>query len=124
MNSGDTFLRPAHSTPSERQHLWIVVTNPDSQNLVLIVNITSFKSWQDQTVILNLGEHSFITETSCVFYREAEIVDNAKLDEAEKAGAILRRECCSQSVIDLIRGGVTASPHTKRNIKKFYNESK
>jgi hypothetical protein len=124
MNSGDTFLRPACSTSDERQHLWIVVTSPNNQNLVLIVNITSFKSWQDQTVTLNAGEHPFITETSCVFYREAEIADNAKLDDAEKAGAILKRECCSKSIIGLIRDGVNASPHTKRAIKNFYNEYK
>jgi hypothetical protein len=102
----------------------MVVTNPNSENLVLIVDITSFKSWQDQTVTLNRGEHPFITETSCVFYREAEIVDNAKLDDAEKAGAILKRECRSKSIIDLIRDGVSASPHTKRAIKNFYNQYK
>lgn len=124
MNSGDTFLRPACSTPNETQHLWIVVTNPSSENRVLIVNITAFKSWQDQTVILNRGEHPFITERSCVFYREAEIVDNAKLDDAEKAGAILKREPCSKSMIDLIRDGVNASPHAKRAIKNFYNQHK
>jgi hypothetical protein len=124
MKVGDTFLRPARSTPSETQHLWIVLTDPNSENQVLIVNITSFKSWQDQTVMLNQGEHSFITQRSCVFYREAEIVDNSKLDEAEKRGAIAKRESCSQGVIDLVRSGVIASPQTKRVIKKFFNDFK
>ena len=124
MNVGDTFLRPARSTPIERQHLWIVVTDPNGNNEVLIVNLTSFKSWQDQTVILNKGEHPFITEPSCVFYREAEIVDNSKLDQAERMGAIAKRECCSKSLIDLIRSGVIASPQTKRVIKKFFDEFK
>jgi hypothetical protein len=121
---GDTFLRPARSTPSETQHLWIVVTDPNSKNQVLIVNITSFKPCQDQTVMLNKGEHPFITELSCVFYREAEAVDNSKLDEAEKAGAIAKRESYSQSLIGLVRSGVIASPQTKRVIKKFFNDFK
>jgi len=124
MKAGDTFLRPAHSTQSERQHLWIVVTNPNAENNVLIVNITSLKSWQDQTVILNKGEHPFITEPSCVFYREAEIVDNLKLDQAERMGAIVRRECCSESVMNLVRNGLVASPQTKRVIKKFFSDFK
>lgn len=51
-------------------------------------------------------------------------MDNAKLDDAEKAGAILKRECRSKSIIDLIRDGVSASPHTKRAIKNFYNQYK
>jgi hypothetical protein len=74
--------------------------------------------------MLNKGEHPFITELSCVFYREAEIVDNSKLDEAEKRGAIGKRGPCSQSVIDLVRSGVNASPQTKRVIKKFFNDFK
>lgn len=124
MKVGDTFLRPARSTLSERQHLWIVATDPNNEDKVLIVNITSLKSWQDQTVILSKGEHPFITEPSCVFYREAEIVDNAKLDQAVRAGAIAKRECCSKSVIDLVRSGVIASPQTKRVVKKFFSDFK
>ena len=124
MKAGDTFLRPARSTHNEKQHLWIVITDPNTENKVLIVNITSLKSWQDQTVILNRGEHPFITEPSCVFYREAEIVDNSKLDQAESMGAIAKRECCSESVINLIRSGVVASPQTRRVIKKFFSDFK
>src|SRR5208337_1714110 len=35
MKVGDTFLRPARSTLSEKQHLWIVVTDPNNENKVL-----------------------------------------------------------------------------------------
>jgi hypothetical protein len=124
MKAGDTFLRPAKPTQNEKQHLFIVLTNPNPDNKILIVNITSLKSWQDRTVMLNKGEHPFITETSCVFYREAEIVDNGKLDEAEKNGAIAKRECCSQKLLELVRSGISASPQTKRVIKKFFNDFK
>jgi len=121
MNVGDTFLRPARPMPGEKQHLWIVITAPNSENQVLIVNLTSFKAWQDQTVILNRGEHPFITQQSCVFYREAQIVDNSKLDEAEKKQAIVKREPCSERLIALIRDGLPASPHTKRSVKRFFD---
>lgn len=121
MNVGDTFLRPAHPMPGEKQHLWIIITSPNPENQVLIVNITSLKPWQDQTVILNSGEHPFITQQSCVFYREAEIVDNSRLDEAEEKGAIVKRESCSERLIALIRDGLAASPHTKRGVKRFFD---
>jgi hypothetical protein len=124
MNCGDTFLRPTVATATETPHLWVVVTNPNAENLVLIVNFTSLKDWQDQTVMLNVGDHPFITEQTVIFYREAEIVDNAKLDEAARLGAVSQRHCCSKQIIDLIRAGVNASPQTKRVIKTFYNKHK
>jgi hypothetical protein len=39
-------------------------------------------------------------------------------------GAIAKRECCSESVINLIRSGVVASPQTRRVIKKFFSDFK
>lgn len=51
-------------------------------------------------------------------------MDNSKLDQAERMGAIAKRECCSKSVIDLVRSGVIASPQTKRVIKKFFSDFK
>lgn len=124
MNSGDTFLRPARATTTERPHLWIVVTDPDEENRVLVVNLTTLRDGQDQTVVLSIGEHPFIDRPSCVYYRAAEIADNGKLEQAEKAGAIVRREACSPEVISLVRSGVAASPHSRREIRRFYEESR
>lgn len=124
MKAGDTFLRPARATENERPHLWIVVTNPNKENHVLIVNLTTLKEGQDQTVILNLGDHPFISRPSSVFYREAEVADNSKLEQAERAGAIAKREDCRPEVIKLVRDGVNASPHARRAIKAFFNNYK
>lgn len=124
MKSGDTFLRPARATETENPHLWIVLTDPDRDNRVLIVSLTTLREGQDQTVILNVGDHPFINRPSSVFYRQVEIVDSIKLEQAEKAGSIARRENCSPEVLRLIRDGVSASPHTVRLINNFYKNSK
>lgn len=67
MKAGGAFLFPV---PSE--HLWIVLTNPDSEGYVLVVNITTAysddKDRMDTTVDLNPGDirslrksHMYIT---------------------------------------------------------------
>ena len=124
MKAGDTFLRPVRATENEKPHLWIVVTNPNKENQILIVNLTTLKERQDQTVVLDVGDHPFVTKASSIFYREAEIADNTKLEQAERAGAIAKREGCRPEVIKLVRDGVNASPHTRRAIKAFFNDNK
>jgi hypothetical protein len=71
-----------------------------------------------------LGITHLLPQQTLVFYRVAEIVDNKKLDEAEKAGVISKRESCSAALIQLIRAGINASPQTRRVVKNFYNANK
>jgi hypothetical protein len=71
-----------------------------------------------------LGITHLLPQQTLVFYRVAEIVDNKKLDEAEKAGVISKRESCSAALIQLIRAGISASPQTRRVVKNFYNANK
>jgi hypothetical protein len=124
---GDTFLFPLNSQAIE--HLWIVVTNPDPNDCVLVVNVTTLKSNDkdsvDGTVCLNAGEHPFLTkEQSYVYYRGAEIKKISDLRSEETAGRLQMRESCSTNVISLVRSGFGASIHCTRVIKSYYDKSK
>lgn len=69
---GDAVLMPkyADATP----HMWIVLTAPDANNDVVIVNVTSLKNHADQTTILKVGDHPYIKHDSVVLYADARIV--------------------------------------------------
>ncbi len=74
MKAGDTFLYPLNQ--AQKAHLWIVATNPDKEGFVLIVNVTTVRTYDkdslDTTVCLNKGEHPFFTEEqSYIYYRGA-----------------------------------------------------
>lgn len=124
MKVGDTFLYPLY--PPDSEHLWIVLTNADADGQILIVNLTTAYSFDkdsvDATVCLNPGEHPFIKQESYVFYREAMIKKVADLQTEEKTGRLKMQADCSSTIISLVRGGIGASRHCKRSVRKFYDE--
>jgi hypothetical protein len=127
MKVGDTFLHPL--SPPNSEHLWIVLTNPDEADAVLIVSVTTVyahdKDNIDMTVTLNKGEHQFLTKPiSYVYYREAQVKKVSELRAEEKLGRLKMHQPCSQKIIDLVRAGVTASEHCRRSAKQFYKERK
>ncbi|MEK7486771.1 MAG: hypothetical protein AABZ60_20805 [Planctomycetota bacterium] len=62
---GTAFLLPHNISAIE--HLWIVLTEPSPiKNEVIIVNVTSLRSYSDKTVILNEGDHPFIHHPSVI----------------------------------------------------------
>jgi hypothetical protein len=127
MKVGDTFLYPL--SPPHSEHLWIVLTNPDADGSILIVSVTTAysndKDYIDATVRLNRGEHEFLTkESSYIYYRGAMIKKVSELQGEEKAGLLKKHSSCSGDLIALARGGVGASPHCSRSVKRYYSERK
>jgi hypothetical protein len=119
MECGDTFLMPAPGGPVT-PHLWIVVTQPDSQtHLCAIVSVTTLRNSKDQTIILRPGDHPFIRHDSTIFYGDAMIVDARRLDAEIAAGLALSRERCPHPTLKLVQDGVIASPFTRPKVVRF-----
>jgi hypothetical protein len=127
MKAGDTFLYGP--SPTATKHLHLVLTNPDADGCVLVVNVTSVysqdKDRADHTVILNRGEHRFLTKSlSYVYYRGAVVRKVTELEADEKATLLVREQACSKLLIGNARAGVGASPHCTRAIQGYYKKCK
>ena len=101
------------------EHLWVVATNPDENELVAVVNITTLRGAKDQTVVLQRGEHLFIKHDSCVNYSRAEIFEVEKLQEHFVSGRAKLQSDMTPSLTALVLGGFTASPFTRNRIFGF-----
>ena len=122
MRCGDTVLIPAPGagiTP----HLWIVVTEPTNDTHVcVIVNLTTLRNSQDQTVALNRGDHPFINHPSSVRYSDAQFADLQRLRADIAAGTAVRCQSCSPELLKLVQDGISASPYTPKKIARFCRE--
>ena len=110
MRCGDTLLIPAPAPGSTiTPHLWIIVTEPDHDHRCVIVNLTTLRGAQDQTVTLAPGDHPFINRATSVRYSDARFADVQKLRMDIASGLAVAREPCSPG---LLRLGILPSPHT------------
>ena len=105
-------------------HLWIVLTDSDTDGNVAIVNVTDYKNHADQTTILKVGDHPFITKDSIVLYQDARIVPRASLLNALKSGKGCSQHAqCPQALMERLKVGVFASDWTPNNVIDFCHKA-
>ncbi len=95
----------------KEQHPWVVLSdptiNPDS---VLIVNLTSWEEYKEQTCLVDRGEHACITRKSCVYYEGATITTLQALLDAKDGGVLkVEREAMPADVLQRMRDGAGRS---------------
>ena len=117
LKCGDAIYMPKFSggTP----HLWIIVTEPDGNGDVAMVNVTSWRANSDETVIIESGEHHRITHRSVVFYQDARISSAEAIRLGVEAGYCALCDSCSPELLERIKAGLVQSKFTPGKIIEF-----
>jgi hypothetical protein len=124
MRCGDTFFFKPPGSSAPIDHLWIVVTDPQPpDSLLVIVGVTTLRNNCDQTVPLKKGDHPFIASQSAVFYGDAQIITELTIADAVKNKSAQVRQACSPNLLKLIQDGIFASPYTSKKIILFCKQA-
>lgn len=88
-------------------HLWIVISDPAiDPDQVVIVNLTSHDDpSKDTSCVLQAGDHPWVTDATCVRYKDARIVPEAQLDELIKNKRLRPQEPVSDEMLTKIFRG-------------------
>jgi hypothetical protein len=107
-------------TPQDQRHLWIVLTNPDGNPPeVVAVMLRTAKHYTDPTVVLQVGDHPFISRPSSVHYSTAQ---RFRVSEIIRLSA--RQDCGIQpdlpkAVLAKVQAGLAASPYVVPSIRTY-----
>jgi hypothetical protein len=117
---GDTFSANDQYNHID-DHLWVIISYPiDSPGKIVIVNVTSWKNnaagINDESCVINAGEHPRILHKSFVFYRKAKFTTLSELASALNCNAIIKDESCSDALLDKILDGASNSRYTPLDI--------
>jgi len=66
--AGDSFRYTVKREP----HLWAMISDPEKDDSVLIVNLTTVRNHSDKTCVLGPGDHPFVRHATCINYADAE----------------------------------------------------
>ncbi|AKL98041.1 hypothetical protein [Endomicrobium proavitum] len=106
------------------KHLYFVLSEPNIDDRVLVVNITDASgvpAGRDKSCVLNLGEHPAITKKSVAYYfRAIELNASAIISEINKKG-INQVEDLSESTLKKIQDGAKRSPLLPNKLKKYFD---
>jgi len=106
VQEGNTFLFPN----AEDDHLWMIISDPakDSKNVV-ILRFLSYQDYQEQTCIVESGDHPFVRHKTCVDYAAAMLVADSKLEELKLSGRLKLKANLSPRILASIREAVPRS---------------
>jgi hypothetical protein len=112
---GDTF----RYTQKREEHLWMVISDPQLDQSVLIANLTTYKPYKDGSCRLNRGEHPFIKHETCVNYAFAQAPDGAHLIDLYVRDKIELLEPLSVQTLAKVQYGALVSPHIPDKYRRF-----
>lgn len=120
MSKRSSFLR---EDASSKMHLKIVITDPDPDNIVLVVSVSTIYNgiFYDNTCELFPGDHSFIKNPSYVSYQYAMELDSVKILNEKFKGYIIQKEDISLELLHRIQRGARLSKFLPLYFKKYFD---
>lgn len=117
LRAGQTILLPKPG--QDTAHLWVILTAPDAQGQVLLVNFTTFRPHSDSTVVLQIGEHPFVVHATAVHFADTRLTAAQPIEAAISSGLFRTHQDCVPALLDRLLVGALASPHTSEKIKRY-----
>jgi len=120
MKCGSTFLLYDEDNP--KAHLHIVVTDPDLNNYVVLVSVTTERSRSDTMTRLAVGDHPFITDPSVITYAYSKLLSCADIEALVACGEAFARQEASESIVRRARAGLRETDRGPQEVKEFFLE--
>jgi len=119
---GSTFFKIDIVNEEKKLHLRFIISDPDPDNYVLVVNATTFYNTgrEDTSCILNNGDHKKITHPSYIAYYKAEEVDITKLLNNKVKRKIDFKDNISKEVLIIIQEGAKNTRLLPNRFKKYF----
>lgn len=104
-------------------HLRFIISDPDENNMVMVVNMTTYRNTvrEDNSCILNKGEHSQIVHKSFIKYSKSEELNSLKLMQDKLCRNINFKEDISNTLLIKIQNGAKRSIYLPGKFKKYFN---
>lgn len=117
---GSTLLISGTHQDPDKFHLCIILNDPPDREprQVLYVPVIMVRKKYDRTCILDVGDHEFIKQRSCVHYAMVGVRAVAHL---AKCGS--RKDPLADDVLERVCAGILDSPHSPPWAKKFYESN-
>jgi len=111
---------------SDTNHPWIVISDPDADNNVVIVNATHTRDTgrEDLSCILKGGCHPNIPDDSYIAYKFAKEISIYKINLLESTKRLTKKSTpLSDSDLKKIQEGAKKSKLLPKGLKKYFPES-
>lgn len=126
MGEGQTFLSEEVKTKTgDKRHLMIVVEEKDGEYLIVPATTWNEKlpaGIQDDSCILNIGDHSFIKHKSWLDFRFAQAKPSIEILQGLLNGLLIRKEDLKPDLLAYIQARTESSDRLPSKFKYFFEK--
>src|SRR6056297_2327314 len=114
-----SFLR---NDDSGKKHLKIVISDPDAEDMVLVVSVSSIpqRYRHDDSCELFVGDHPWIKHPSFIAYNHCAELDRTKILSEHFSGEIILKEDISEELLLRIQEGAKRTKFLAQKYKKYF----
>lgn len=120
VNCGDTFLLFDEDNFSGKPHLHVIITEPNEQEQIVLVSITTRRAKSDTMVCLNVGDHEFITQPSVITYAYSKVLTVPQLTELVACGEATPKGKATEQLVVRAQNGMRETDRAPREVQQFF----
>jgi len=105
------------------EHMYFVLSEPDIEDKVLVVNITDINNpaGKDTSCILNVGDHPKITKKSVAYYKKAMEMSASVILKKLQTKDLNQIEDLSKQILKKMQDGAKQSKFLPTKFKKYFD---
>lgn len=120
MQCGCTYLLYDEEDAKVPPHLHIQITDPDANDLIVLVSVTTERAKSDTMVRIAAGEHPFVQHPSVVTYAYSKLLTCAQLKAMIEADDAVPKKPASNELVKRAQNGMKETDRAPAEVQGFF----
>lgn len=120
MKCGNAYLLYDDNDPDSKPHLHVVISDPDENNSIVLISVTTERSKSDTTTRLQAKIHPFINNPSVVAYNYSKVMSCDQLAKMIEAGDAIPKAEASMDIVKRAQAGMRETRRAPREVQECF----
>jgi hypothetical protein len=120
MKCGSTYLLYDDENPASKPHLHVVISDPDENDRIVLVSVTTERAKSDTTTRLEAGIHPFINDPSVIAYNYSKMMSCGQLKSLIETGEAIPKADASEIIVHRARSGMQETRRAPREVQECF----
>lgn len=120
MKCGATYLLYDEEGPDSTPHLHVVISDPDENDQIVLVSVTTERAKSDTTTRLEAKIHPFIEKPSVIAYHYSKMMSCAQLKTLINDGDAIPKADASTDIVSRAQAGMRETRRAPREVQECF----
>lgn len=120
MKCGSAYLLYDDENPTSKPHLHVVISDPDENDCVVLVSITTERAKSDTTTRLEAGIHRFIDDPSVIAYNYSKMMSRNQLNNLIETGDAVPKDDACETIVRRAQAGMQETRRAPREVQECF----